>query len=121
MKLPKILRVFYSNIKKIPFIGPRILGPFLSILWKGFSWICDNIFFRKIDGPVLSTYSSVISGLKLQIENLENDHRKLAQELESLRWQLRLRENFESAALDGIRRSIASQNKDTSLEPNNDI
>jgi len=98
---------FYLNCRKIPLIGRYVLGPFLSFWWDAFSALRD-VFTResKIETPVLSTYASVISGMKIRIESLERRHEQLSNELESLKWQIDLRSKFESAALDGVRRAL---------------
>lgn len=74
--------------------------------------IVDWLIKPGAQGPVLSTYSSAIASLRLQIQALEARNNALSEDLENLRWQIELRGMLEAAALDGVRRAVAPADRD---------
>lgn len=108
MKLPSILQSFYRKSLRIPLVGSTIIGPFLAFCWDTTSACVDWFSKPRNQGPVLSTYSSAIAALRLQVQALESRNEALAEELNNLRWQIELRGAMEAAALDGVLRSLAS-------------
>lgn len=115
MKLPRVLDSFYKRCYKVPLVGKRILGPLLRWYWTTLTQIFNFISRSPSTSQrvEVSTYSSVIAGLRMQAESLERrvNHQELV--IEGLKWEMDLRNKLESSAIDGIHNALKNLNTTT--------
>lgn len=102
MKLDPRLKSFYLRSLAVPGVGTFVLGPLLRGAWKAYSAVGDRLAAPRQPLLSISTYSSAIATLKLQLEALERRTDDLARELQEARWQVDYRNLLEGQAMGGL-------------------
>jgi glycogen(starch) synthase len=98
MKVPRPLKAFYAWSLKLPFIGPRVVGPYLRFLWR-----CVSALYAFLFKSSNSAWENAVAAMRSQVNNLESKHRALEHEIKTLRWRSDLRFELSSAAINGVR------------------